>query len=422
MNDFAIRAEKLSKLYFIGGDREKYRTLRGSLTDAAASSLRYFRSAFNHVGDGESPREGRGGDKPFWAIQDVSFEVKRGEVVGVIGRNGAGKSTLLKILARITEPTRGYAEIRGRVGAMLEVGTGFHQELTGRENIYLSGAILGMKRDEINRKFDEIVEFAEVGKFIDTPLKRYSSGMYLRLAFSVAAHLEPEILLVDEVLAVGDVAFQKKCVGKMGDVASEGRTVLFVSHNLAVVKELCETSLVLNDGALAYHGPVVQGLSLYSQMISAKEPDDGGVHRRTNWRQVTLNGQEFGLAAPIKKDDELFIDAWLDLGNDLSRGYLYCLIADAIGAHMVHQRIDARDLGYDSLDVGSYHVRVSMPPLWLSPGAYTVYFKFIGIRADGETETHTSERILLDVVGSAAGNSTALLAPDAQWSLESEAY
>jgi lipopolysaccharide transport system ATP-binding protein len=422
MNDFAIRAEKLSKLYFIGGNREKYRTLRDSLTDAAASSLRYFRSAFNGAGDGGSSGEGRSGDKPFWAIQDVSFEVKRGEVVGVIGRNGAGKSTLLKILARITEPTRGYADIRGRVGAMLEVGTGFHQELTGRENIYLSGAILGMKRDEINRKFDEIVEFAEVGKFIDTPMKRYSSGMYLRLAFSVAAHLEPEILLVDEVLAVGDVAFQKKCVGKMGDVASEGRTVLFVSHNLAVIKELCETSLVLNDGAVAYRGPVVQGLSQYSQMISATGSDDNGPRRGTNWRQLTLNGQEFGLAAPINKNDELFIEAWLDLGSDLSRGYLYCLIADAIGAHVVHQRIDARDLGYDSLDTGSYHVRVSMPPLWLSPGAYTVYFKFIGIRADGESETHTSERILLDVVGSAAGNSTALLAPDAQWSLESEAF
>ena len=414
MSEFAIRAENLSKLYFIGANREKYKTLRDSLTDAASSSLRYFRSAFNGSG------KARAGEKAFWAINDVSFEVKRGEVVGVIGRNGAGKSTLLKILARITEPTRGYADIRGRVGAMLEVGTGFHQELTGRENIHLCGAILGMKRDEINRKFDEIVDFAEVEKFIDTPLKRYSSGMYLRLAFSVAAHLEPEILLVDEVLAVGDVSFQKKCVGKMGDVASEGRTVLFVSHNLAVIKELCDTSLVINDGTVAYRGPIVQGLSHYSQLISATGTDES--LRGTNWRQITLNGHKFGMAAPINKDEELFIDAWLDLGKNLSRGYLYCLIADSIGGHVVHQRIDAKDLGYDNLDVGSYHVRITMPPLWLSPGAYTLYFKFIGIRPDGETETHISERILLDVIGSAAGNSTALLAPDAQWSLESEAY
>src|SRR5262249_36582938 len=198
--------------------------------------------------------------------QDVSFDVKRGEVVGVIGRNGAGKSTLLKILARITEPTRGYADIRGRVGAMLEVGTGFHQELTGRENIYLSGAILGMKRDEINRKFDEIIEFAEVAKFIDTPLKRYSSGMYLRLAFSVAAHLEPEILLVDEVLAVGDVAFQKKCVGKMGDVASEGRTVLFVSHNLAVARSLRQPAWVSIMGSSRSTAPWFKGCLSYCRL------------------------------------------------------------------------------------------------------------------------------------------------------------
>src|SRR5262245_40032105 len=425
MNNFTIRAENLSKLYFIGADRQKYKTLRDSLTNAAAWSVRYFRSAFygggNGGGNGEISRLRRNGERPLWALQDVSFEVRRGEVVGVIGRNGAGKSTLLKVLARITEPTGGRADIRGRVGAMLEVGTGFHQELTGRENVYLSGAILGMKRYEIARKFDEIVEFAEVGKFIDTPMKRYSSGMHLRLAFSVSAHLEPEILLVDEVLAVGDVAFQRKCVGKMGDVASEGRTVLFVSHNLAVIKELCDTSLVLNDGSVAYRGPVAQGLSHYSQLVSATEPENGCGLRGTNWRRVTVNGQEFGLAAPVNKDEELFIEAWLDLGQNLSRGWLYCIITDAIGAHMVHQRVAAKDLGYDNLDVGSYHARVSMPPMWLSPGAYTAHFKFIGVRADGETETHTSERILLDVVGSAAGNSTAILAPDAQWSLESEA-
>ncbi|MGA7731720.1 MAG: polysaccharide ABC transporter ATP-binding protein, partial [Chloroflexia bacterium] len=192
----------------------------------------------------------------IWALKDVSFEVKRGEVVGVIGRNGAGKSTLLKILSRITEPTTGRASIAGRVGSLLEVGTGFHPELSGRENIYLNGAILGMKRAEIERKFDEIVAFSEVEKFIDTPVKHYSSGMYLRLAFAVAAHLEPEILLVDEVLAVGDAQFQKKCLGKIGEVAQEGRTVLFVSHNMAAVTQLCTSGIWLRDGNLDSIGAV----------------------------------------------------------------------------------------------------------------------------------------------------------------------
>jgi len=229
----AIKVENLSKKYVIGAAQERQDTLRDWLV-AAGRSLRRRPTTENE----------------FWALRDVSFEVQRGEVVGVIGRNGAGKSTLLKILSRITEPTSGRAYINGRVGSLLEVGTGFHPELTGRENIFLNGAILGMRRTEIARKFDEIVAFAEIEKFLDTPVKRYSSGMYVRLAFAVAAHLEPEILLVDEVLAVGDAAFQKKCLGKMGDVAKEGRTVLFVSHNMAAVSQLCKRSVWLEAGCL----------------------------------------------------------------------------------------------------------------------------------------------------------------------------
>jgi lipopolysaccharide transport system ATP-binding protein len=210
-------------------------------------------------------RNGRGHEEEetFWALRDVSFEVKRGEVVGIIGRNGAGKSTLLKILSRITEPTQGRAMIHGRVASLLEVGIGFHGELSGRENIYLNGAILGMKKAEIDRRFDEIVAFSEVEKFIDTPVKRYSSGMYVRLAFAVAAHLEPEILIVDEVLAVGDVAFQKKCLGKMGDVAREGRTVLLVSHNTASVQTLCTRGILLGDGAVIVDDKVDEAVSAY---------------------------------------------------------------------------------------------------------------------------------------------------------------
>jgi lipopolysaccharide transport system ATP-binding protein len=221
----------------------------------------------------------------FWALEDVSFEVKEGEVVGIIGRNGAGKSTLLKILSRITEPTRGRAEIFGRVGALLEVGTGFHPELTGRENIFLSGAILGMRKSEIARQFDAIVDFAEVEQFIDTPTKRYSSGMYTRLAFAVAAHLEPEILLVDEVLAVGDAAFQKKCLGKMEQVSGEGRTVFFVSHNTQAVRQLCTRGILLEHGRVAADGPTDSTLAVYNQKLRELRVDaETGVNNPENRR------------------------------------------------------------------------------------------------------------------------------------------
>ena len=245
MGDVAIKVDNLGKMYRIGAKQESYFTFRDMLTSAALSPFRHLRRM------GKPPRE----EETIWALKDVSFEVKRGEVVGIIGRNGAGKSTLLKILSRITEPTEGLAEIHGRVGSLLEVGTGFHPELTGRENIFLNGAILGMKKTETQRKFDEIVAFAEIEKFIDTPVKRYSSGMYVRLAFAVAAHLEPEILLVDEVLSVGDVAFQKKCLGRMGNVAEEGRTVLFVSHNMAQINKLCQRAILINDGFIKTEGP-----------------------------------------------------------------------------------------------------------------------------------------------------------------------
>jgi len=256
MSDIAIRVEGLGKRYRIGR-QERYRTLRDTLVEGAQRTVRTIRGWLSRDGRRESD------EQTIWALKDVSFEVKRGEVLGIIGRNGAGKSTLLKILSRVTEPTEGWAEVRGRVGSLLEVGTGFHPELTGRENIYLNGAILGMKRAEIARKFDEIVAFAEVEKFIDTPVKHYSSGMYLRLAFAVAAHLEPEILLVDEVLAVGDAAFQKKCLGKMGEVAGEGRTVLFVSHNMAAIDELCSSAICLQAGRVAKSGPTPAVVSFY---------------------------------------------------------------------------------------------------------------------------------------------------------------
>ena len=245
MSNIAIRAEHLSKQYKIGVAKNKNRTLSEYLSNAVTSAF------------------SRNGQSHFWALKDVSFEIKQGEVVGVIGNNGAGKSTLLKILSRITEPTGGFAEIHGRVGSLLEVGTGFNPELTGRENIYLSGTILGMKKAEIQRNFDAILDFSGVEKFVDTPVKRYSSGMYVRLAFAVAAHLQPAILIVDEVLAVGDMAFQRRCLGKMESVAKEGRTILFVSHNLGVVKSLCHRSLLLNSGTVQMDGPSSDVIAQY---------------------------------------------------------------------------------------------------------------------------------------------------------------
>ena len=252
MSDYAIRVDKLSKLYRIG-KLKSHQNGRNSISRIFVSPFNYLFSTLREP----SP------DEILWALKEVSFDVKHGEAIGIIGHNGAGKSTLLKILSRITEPTSGIAFINGRVGSLLEVGTGFHPELTGRENIYLNGAILGMKKAEIDRKFDEIVAFAEIEKFIDTPVKRYSSGMYVRLAFAVAAHLEPEIMMVDEVLAVGDAAFQKKCLGKMGDVAKEGRTILFVSHNMVAIQSLCGRVIWLNNGKIVEEGQTSQVISDY---------------------------------------------------------------------------------------------------------------------------------------------------------------
>lgn len=260
MSEIAVKVENLSKLYRIG-KREEYRTLRDVIARSFSNSFRLVKHPKPNT---HNPRP-----NSIWALKDVSFEVKNGDVVGIIGRNGAGKTTLLKILSRITEPTEGYAEIRGRVGSLLEVGTGFHAELTGRENIFLNGAILGMKKAEIKRKFDEIVAFAEIEKFIDTPVKHYSSGMYVRLAFAVAAHLEPEILLVDEVLAVGDLGFQKKCLGKMGDVAKGGRTILFVSHQMNQIRRLCEKAIWLDGGKVQKIGQTAEVTGAYESATSS---------------------------------------------------------------------------------------------------------------------------------------------------------
>ena len=284
MSDLAIRCENLSKQYRIGSS-ERYKTLRDAITTAALAPFRRSNNSKN-------------GDGHIWALQDVCCEIKRGEVAGIIGLNGAGKSTLLRILSRITAPTRGHAEIHGRVGSLLEVGTGFHPELTGRENIYLNGAILGMQKSEIDRKFDEIVSFAEVEKFLDTPVKRYSSGMYVRLAFGVAAHLETEVLLVDEVLAVGDAQFQKKCFQKMQEIGTQGRTILFVSHNMSAVRSICEQALILERGRLVAQGEIDATVDRYLSEIHASQAPGAAVETNT----FSVNAVEItSVAGPVIK-------------------------------------------------------------------------------------------------------------------------
>jgi lipopolysaccharide transport system ATP-binding protein len=265
MNNIAIRIEKISKEYKIG-KREKYRALRDVLTETLRAPLRFFKNQDGNSCDSTS--------QSFWALKDVSLDVEKGEIVGLIGRNGAGKTTLLKILSRITRPTAGRAQVQGRVGSLLEVGTGFHTELTGRENVYFYGSILGMRKKEIEQKFDEIVDFAGVGKFLDTPLKHYSSGMQSRLAFAIAAHLEPEVLLVDEVLAVGDLEFQRKCLGRMEKVSQGGRTVVLVSHQLSQIRRLCKKVVWMDSGQIRQVGPALDVCGAYEAALLSRE--DGG--------------------------------------------------------------------------------------------------------------------------------------------------
>ena len=365
MSDVAIRVEHLSKQYKIGGQQAAYTTFRESLVQAANVPLRWLKG------------ERGSGQNTFWALNDISFEVKHGEAVGIIGRNGAGKSTLLKILSHITSPTRGRVDLYGRVGSLLEVGTGFHPELSGRENIFLNGAILGMSRFEITRKFDEIVDFSGVEKFLDTPVKHYSSGMYVRLAFAVAAHLEPEILVVDEVLAVGDAEFQKKCLGKMGAVAHEGRTVLFVSHNMGAVKSLCQKGIFLTHGTIQAVGPISSVVDKYlnagisSDKAFASISNDPNTPIQLN--EVSVRDQLHNIVSTISYIDPFYLEIDFTIRRTLSRCYLAMHIHD----DNLNSLIFLRDfeLNEDLLLKrlpGKYRYRLHIPAPLLVPGIYRV--------------------------------------------------
>jgi lipopolysaccharide transport system ATP-binding protein len=304
MSRLALQIEGIGKEYWLNQEDHTYKALRDVVTDAVQRPFKAIRG----LASGQTRRkdEGRSKKAKFWALRDVSFNVEQGEVIGLIGRNGAGKSTLLKVLTRITEPTTGRAEIHGRVGSLLEVGTGFHPELSGRENVYMNGSILGMRRAEIDRKFDEIIAFAEVEKFVDTPVKRYSSGMYMRLAFAVAAHLEPEVLFIDEVLAVGDAAFQRKCLGKMDEISRHGRSVLFVSHNMSAVQSLCTRAVWLHGGRLEAIGDTRSVVSSYLKTAAkfASEqswdvPSEAPGNDRVRLRRLAVVPSDSGADEPI---------------------------------------------------------------------------------------------------------------------------
>lgn len=315
--------------------------------------------------------------KEFWALKDINFEVNAGDKLGIIGRNGAGKSTLLKILSRIVAPTTGRIEYEGRIASLLEVGTGFHPELSGRENIFLNGSILGMSKSEIRAKFDEIVSFAEVEQFLDTPVKRYSSGMYVRLAFAVAAHLEPEILIVDEVLAVGDAAFQKKCLGKMKDVSSAGRTILFVSHNMAAVQNLCDHCLYLKNGALIAHGkteevmPVYLRASLDSQLVALAQREDRSGNAAIRFLSVSLKDDKGKNIAVANCGDYTVFQLEIEAARDVSNLVISMGIDDSMGQRIAHYSNDVTNQLFPVISRGKHYIEISVPRFPLKSGDYT---------------------------------------------------
>ncbi|MDP8257489.1 MAG: ABC transporter ATP-binding protein [Candidatus Alcyoniella australis] len=368
-DDIAIRVEGLGKRYRLGTMRKAYDLLSENIGD-------FVRSRVLHRQAQEKPPD----DQILWALKDISFEVKRGEVLGIIGRNGAGKSTLLKILSRITTPTEGRAEIHGRVGSLLEVGTGFHMELTGRENIYLNGSILGMSRDEIAAKYDEIVEFSEIDRFIDTPVKRYSSGMKIRLGFAVAAHLQPEILLVDEVLAVGDEAFQRKCLGKMGNIAATGSTVVFVSHNLQTVRRLCQRGMIIENGSISKTGEVDLVIHSYLEQVVGPDQDamDISQYRKTRMTQefdidrVEIRNSQGVITNLVLMDEEIEIRIFFRIQND-SRSYRIGLVFRAQDgtriATLVSTHNGKQPIRVDSNKTYLISVRTHGP---LLPGSYYI--------------------------------------------------
>lgn len=402
MSDIAIHAENLGKRYRIGQAAVRYTTLRESLSEAFSAPIRRLRG-------------GSDGSNHIWALKGVSFDIRQGQVIGIIGRNGAGKSTLLKVLSHVTDPTEGFAEIHGRVGSLLEVGTGFHPELTGRENIFLNGAILGMKQSEIVKKFDEIVDFSEVEQFIDTPVKRYSSGMYLRLAFAVAAHLEPEILVVDEVLAVGDAEFQRKCLGKMSDVARHGRTVLFVSHNMSAILRLTEEALVVEKGQIAMRAPTPQAVDYYLSRGFSQEgqrlwldediPADAEPFRPVGIRVLNAKG---AVVDTVRSVEPFTLEIEYDLQRPITGMRVGIYLMSMRGEFIMTSFDTDESQKYEELRVrpaGHYFSRVQIPADFLNEGRYVVGMNANSFRVKRYFQDEQALTFTVDAAG----------APGMQW-------
>lgn len=408
----AIRVEDLSKMYQLGQIGTGTISLdleRWFITRILGRPDPYLN--FAELND----RTQKGKSNIVWSLKDINFEIAQGETVGIIGKNGAGKSTLLKLLSRVTSSTTGTIKIKGRVASLLEVGTGFHPELSGRENIYLNGSILGMRKKEIDRKLDEIVDFSGVERYIDTPVKRYSSGMYVRLAFAVAANLESEILIVDEVLAVGDVEFQKKCLGKMEEIGKrEGRTILFVSHNMSAILELCKRGLLIENGQIVKDADVGACVAMYLDRDKAS---------RTPFGNRSQLGEFLALGNIRVNDDhtnqiensrpfEIAVDI---VGSDIRHATIFLIIENAFGQSVIHKKIAAAAIGYELID-GDLKLRVRLPSLWISPGMYSMYFKALvpTLQWNGRV---ISDRVNLEVTGPIEGSGKALLDPDVTWEL-----
>jgi lipopolysaccharide transport system ATP-binding protein len=376
----AIEVEHLSKRFRLGLRRGiGHRTLRESIMDGLRAPLDRLRPSASPTASGQNDR----GD--FWALRDVSFAIRPGEVIGLIGRNGAGKSSLLKVLSRITEPTAGRAVVRGRMGSLLEVGTGFHNELTGRENIYLNGSILGMTRREITRKFDEIVAFAEMDRFLDTPVKRYSSGMYVRLAFAIAAHLDLDILLVDEVLAVGDLDFQKKCIAKMGTIAQGGRTVVFVSHSLGLINRLCDRGIVLRDGRVQYDGPAAEAIQSYMQDGAAQggqwtRPADARVMKDVVLRRVQILGGDGRVTGVVNCEDPFRVGIEYEVIHPTPNFEVSFTVRNREGVAVVSSMdSDTYEWPTRIRPPGRYRATCMIPGHLLAPGGYTLSLSLLVI-------------------------------------------
>ncbi|HEX7772772.1 MAG TPA: ABC transporter ATP-binding protein, partial [Pyrinomonadaceae bacterium] len=383
-----VKVENLSKHYELGARVVGYATLRESLTNAV-------RTSFNGLQRRNNKKES------IWALRDVSFTISAGEVVGIIGQNGAGKSTLLKILSRITEPTTGRAELYGRAGSLLEVGTGFHPELTGRENIYLNGAILGMTRPEIQRKFDEIVAFAELEKFLDTPVKRYSSGMYMRLAFAVAAYLDPEILVVDEVLAVGDAQFQKKCLGRMRDISTEGRTVLFVSHNMAAIRSLCSRGILLSGGQKIFEGTANECVDRYLAEVTQNAVNEVDLDkvRRSSAVDPALKIRRLRLASKdgrplVRSGEPLEVELTFSVSEPLEETVIGVNVVSADNVQIMECRSSHSYGAIDRLEPGEYSITCRIDQNVLSPGLYLMN---VGARCASKLLDHVPQAMTFEV-------------------------